>query len=139
MAKHEAEMPSKPFLSDSAYNALKFIALIALPAVGALYFGLASIWGLPKAEEVVGTVTVIDTFLGVLLGISTRSYNASDAKYDGEMEVGHPNEDGVQTVSLQLNDHPESLLGKNKVSFKVVPAEASTTPGDLPPVHPTGP
>lgn len=62
-------------LDNKTYDILKWIALIALPALGALYFGLAKIWGLPYGEEIVGTITVIDTFLGTLLGISTNNYN----------------------------------------------------------------
>lgn len=62
-------------LDNKTYDILKWIALIALPALGALYFGLAKIWGLPYGEEIVGTITVIDTFLGALLGISTNNYN----------------------------------------------------------------
>ena len=46
-----------------------------LPALGTLYFALASIWGLPCGEQIVGTITAIDTFLGVILGISTAQYN----------------------------------------------------------------
>ena len=42
---------------------------------GTLYFALAGIWGLPCAEEIVGTITAVDTFLGVILGISTHNYN----------------------------------------------------------------
>ena len=60
---------------DKTYNVLKYVALIVLPALGALYFGLASIWGLPYGQEIIGTITVIDTFLGALLGISTNNYN----------------------------------------------------------------
>lgn len=62
-------------LPDKVYDILKWIALILLPAVGALYFGLSQIWGLPYGEEIVGTITIIDTFLGALLGISTMKYN----------------------------------------------------------------
>lgn len=62
-------------LSDKTYDFLKWIAMIVLPALGTLYFGLASIWGLPYGEQVVGTITVIDTFLGALLGVSTSQYN----------------------------------------------------------------
>lgn len=62
-------------IPNKVYDILKWIAQILLPAIGALYFGLAGIWGFPYAEQVVGTVTVIDTFLGVLLGISTYQYN----------------------------------------------------------------
>ena len=62
-------------LNDKTYDFLKWIAMIVLPALGTLYFGLASIWGLPYGEQVVGTITVIDTFLGALLGISANNYN----------------------------------------------------------------
>ena len=59
---------------DKTYDTLKWIAMIFLPALGALYFGLASIWGLPYGEQIIGTITVIDTFLGALLGISSSNY-----------------------------------------------------------------
>lgn len=62
-------------LTNKTYDTLKWIAQIVLPALGALYFGLSQIWGLPYGEEVVGTIAVVDTFLGALLGISTAQYN----------------------------------------------------------------
>lgn len=62
-------------LNNKIYNILKYIAQIGLPALGALYFALSQIWGLPYGEEVVGTVTAIDLFLGALLGISSVKYN----------------------------------------------------------------
>jgi len=65
-------------LSDKSYNILKWVALVLLPALGALYFGLAGIWGFPYGEQIVGTITVIDTFLGVILGISTVQYNKKE-------------------------------------------------------------
>ena len=61
-------------LSNDTYDKLKWIALIFLPALGTLYFALASIWGLPYGEQVVGTITAIDAFLGALLGVSTTNY-----------------------------------------------------------------
>ena len=62
-------------MSNNVYDILKYIAQIVLPAIATLYFALAGIWGLPYGEQVVGTITAIDTFLGVLLGISTINYN----------------------------------------------------------------
>lgn len=62
-------------MSNKVYNVLKWVALILLPALGTLYFALAGIWGLPYAEQVVGTITAADTFLGVVLGVSTAQYN----------------------------------------------------------------
>lgn len=61
-------------LSDKTYSLLKWIALILLPALGTLYFALAGIWGLPFGEQIVGTITAIDTFLGAILGISASNY-----------------------------------------------------------------
>nr|DAU44342.1 MAG TPA: holin [Caudoviricetes sp.] len=62
-------------LNDKVYDIFKWIALYLLPAIGTLYFALAGIWNFPFGEEVVGTITAVDTFLGVLLGISTANYN----------------------------------------------------------------
>ena len=62
-------------MSNKTYDVLKWIAQFLLPAAGTLYFALAGIWGLPYGDQVVGTITAIDTFLGVLLGISSANYN----------------------------------------------------------------
>lgn len=64
-------------MSNKFYDILKYIAMIVLPAIGTLYFALASIWHLPYGEEVVGTITAVDAFLGALLGISAAQYNKS--------------------------------------------------------------
>lgn len=61
-------------MSNKVYDILKWIALIFLPALGTLYFALSGIWGLPYGEEIVGTITAIDAFLGALLGISNINY-----------------------------------------------------------------
>ena len=66
-------------MSDKVYDILKWIALYLLPALGTLYFALAGIWEFPYGEEIVGTITALDTFLGVLLGISTAQYNRENA------------------------------------------------------------
>ena len=65
-------------LSNRVYNILKWIAMYMLPAAGTLYFALAGIWGLPYGEQIVGTITAVDTFLGVLLGISTAQYKKAE-------------------------------------------------------------
>ena len=65
-------------LSNIWYDRLKFIAQIVLPALATLYFGLAQIWNLPYAEQVVGTISIVDAFLGALLGISTYNYRKNE-------------------------------------------------------------
>jgi hypothetical protein len=61
-------------MSNKLYDLLKKIAQIWLPALGTLYFALAQIWGLPYAEQIVGTISAIDCFLGAILGISSMQY-----------------------------------------------------------------
>lgn len=63
-------------LSDKVYNIMKWFVVIVMPAVGTLYAALAAVWGFPYSQEVVTTITAVDTFLGAILCISTASYNA---------------------------------------------------------------
>ena len=62
-------------LNNKWYDVLKWIAMYFLPGLGTLYFALSSIWGPPYGEQIVGTITAVDAFLGMLLGISTVNYN----------------------------------------------------------------
>lgn len=64
-------------MSNKVYDALKYVAQIVLPAVATLYFALAQIWGLPYGEQIVGTITAVDAFLGAILRITTIKYEAS--------------------------------------------------------------
>lgn len=65
-------------ISNKTYDILKYVAQYVLPAIGTLYFALSTIWGLPYGEQIVGTITAVDAFLGALLGISTYAYNNGD-------------------------------------------------------------
>ena len=62
-------------MNDKVYNILKWFAMIVFPACATLYMGLANTWGLPYAEEIPATITLVDTFLGTVLMISTSQYN----------------------------------------------------------------
>lgn len=103
--------------SDTTYNLLKRLVQVFLPALSALYFGLAQIWGFPNAEQVVGTIAVLTTFLGVSLGISTATYEKSGAAYDGKLLIT-PTEDKT-IMSLELNEDAGDLQGKDSIRFKV--------------------
>lgn len=105
-------------LSDSTYNKIKSSVQLLIPAICALYLAIAGIWGLPYSQQIVGTLTAIATFLGVLLKVSTKSYDNSDAKYDGKVVV-EDGEDGQKLFSLELNDDPLALQNKESVTFKV--------------------
>ena len=61
-------------ISNKVYDVLKWIAQYLLPALGTLYFAISTIWGFPYGEQVVGTITAIDAFLGAILGLSSATY-----------------------------------------------------------------
>ena len=65
-------------MSNKLYDILKWIAMVVLPAIATLYFALAGIWGLPYGQEIVGTITAVDTFIGVILGISSMQYKKNN-------------------------------------------------------------
>jgi hypothetical protein len=69
-------------LSNKAYDVLKKLAQVWLPALATLYFALSQIWGLPYGEAIVGTITAVDAFLGAVLGISTHLYNKQQGTLD---------------------------------------------------------
>lgn len=71
-------------MTNKVYDILKWIARYLLPALGTLYFALAGIWGLPFGEQIVGTITAVDTFLGIILGISSAKYKKSNTEAEGE-------------------------------------------------------
>ncbi len=70
-------------ISNKVYDILKWIAMYLLPGAGTLYFALSGIWGLPYGEEILGTISAVDTFLGVILGLASNTYNKTIAPEDG--------------------------------------------------------
>lgn len=96
-------------LTDKVYDTLKWIAQLVLPALGTLYFTLSGIWGFPYGEQIVGTIMAIDTFLGVILRISTGSYQG-----DGAI-VYSDDED----VYLNLETEVDDLANKNLAIFRI--------------------
>lgn len=112
-----------PILSNKRYDQLKYISMIVLPALGTLYFTLSQIWGLPKGPEVVGTITGLVTFMGIFLRLSSKTYNSSEAKYDGAMNVTKT--DGVTTFELDVFSDLDKLDQKSEIVMKVVPKHAA--------------
>ena len=105
-------------LSNKTYDVLKWIALYLLPAIGTLYFTLSGVWGFPYGEEIVGTITALDTFIAVILGISTTNY-----KGDGTLRVDTTDpEKDVYTLDL---DVPIDDIALRDVMVLKVDANAS--------------
>lgn len=75
-------------MSNKVYDILAIIGRLILPALGTLYFALAKIWNLPLAEEIVGTIAAVTTFLNAVLKIQSNAYWA-------DIDEGS-DDDGVQ-------------------------------------------
>lgn len=113
---NETPAPKGSFLSNRHYDLFKWVAQIGLPSVGTLYFALAGLWGLPASEEVVGTIVALDAFLGALLGLSSKQY---DATASGTMVVSRSEDGEIQGYSMELEEDPTALADKKEVRFKI--------------------
>lgn len=107
-------------LGNKFYDVLKYVALIFLPALNVLYIGLGQLWGFPNTAEVVSTIALVDTFLGALLQISSKSYNNSAVAVDGYLsstgvdpDTGHPN------LALTVTTDPKELLSGKTARLKI--------------------
>jgi hypothetical protein len=68
-------------LTNKLYEIMKWITLILLPAISMLYLALSEVWGLPYADQIVGTIAAVDLFLGMVLGISSYTYKTNNPLY----------------------------------------------------------
>lgn len=102
-------------IKGKLYRFLKFLAQVVLPAFGTLYFTLAGIWHLPGAQEVVNTVIAVDTFLGVVLHLSSTAYDKT-IEEGGELHIN----EGQLLFELDEDKTNIAKLGdKSEVRFKV--------------------
>ena len=77
MKKGDKTMPSLP---NKVYDWMKYICVIVLPSIGTAYVGISKYIDIPYADAVPGIISVICTFLGAILCISTAQYNLAQAK-----------------------------------------------------------
>lgn len=103
-------------MNNKTYDILKFVAQVFLPALGTLYLGLSKIWGFPYGEEVVGTITAVDLFLGAVLGISSSKYYKTGEDTVGTVSV-NPETDEVDFDFEEMS--AKELSEMKQVKIKV--------------------
>ena len=101
-------------ISNKTYDIIKWIVMIVLPAIIALYSTLASIWGFPYAEQITATLAAIEVFLGAILGISTYNYNKT---CDGILHVDTSDE--TKDSYLFEVDDLDNITDKSKITLKI--------------------
>jgi len=102
-------------MKAKTYDLLKWIAQYLLPALGTLYFALSGIWGFPNGEQIVGTITAVDIFLGVIIGISSSQYNKNK---DGTFLID--TSDAQKDIyRLVLDKDLEDITKKSTLTLKI--------------------
>ncbi len=100
-------------LSNKVYDTLKWISQILLPGLGTLYFAISGIWGLPYCEQVVGTLSAITVFIGMLLGLSAAKYpgdgtiKMQGATYKTKLSIPMSDLNDKKSVMLMVKDGEE--------------------------------
>lgn len=61
-------------MNNKTYDILKWMCIIAFPALATFYSVVAKIWGLPFEDQIPQTITAAATFIGALLGVSSLNY-----------------------------------------------------------------
>lgn len=103
-------------LNDRNYHYVRQSATIILPAIGALYFTLGQLWGLPRVEEIVGTIAALNIFAGVWASVAKKIYDDTGGKYDGTLILEETDEG--TTMHMREVDMV-ALLDKNEITFKI--------------------
>lgn len=101
-------------ISNKLYDILKWMAQYLLPAAGTLYFALSGIWGFPYGEQVVGTITAVDTFLAVILGMSKSGYEG-----DGILNLNTSEDKDTFLMEFTDEDPVAAMKDRKYVTFKV--------------------
>jgi len=107
-------------MSNKTYDFLKGLAMVGFPCAGSIFLILNVFWTIPSLTELLGSVVIFATILGLILKISSVAYFSKDSNFDGKMIV-IPTDNGGKTFSLELHDYPEFFLDKEVITFKVVP------------------
>lgn len=136
MSDNSTQNAGNPWmLGDRAYDFVRKLVQIILPALGSFYFSLAGLWDLPEPDKVVGTIVVVTTFLGIVLGISKAQYTASGKGIDGNLVVA-PTAEGPVVQRLVYDGVAEDLQGKSTVTFKIQEIAQTSLEEEFDPVIP---
>lgn len=82
-------------LSNKAYDIMKAISIVILPAIITCYATISMTWGLPLTEEVVATLGAINVLLGALCKLSSNAY-LNDVE-----EIGASEEDPIDEEVIE--------------------------------------
>ena len=65
-------------LSNKAYDILKWLVIVFAPALMTLVAGLGATGLIANTDVIVTVIGLVATFVGGLIGVSTRNYNKEE-------------------------------------------------------------
>ena len=116
--KPRRALASSLAVTNRTYDALLWAVKYFLPGLGTLYFSVAGLWGLPYAEQVVGTIVAVTLFLSAMLGISKANYKSDPNNFDGVVHIDERKED-ADYWTFEPTQALVDLAGKKELLFKV--------------------
>ena len=113
-------------ISNRTYDLLKRIVTLLLPGIATLYAAIGAAWDFPNTEAVVATLAAVATFGGVLMSFSTKSWNESNSKYDGELiTAGYDEITGLPDLQLKITNDPREFVDRETIRFRSIDRSAS--------------
>lgn len=106
--------------NNKAYDILKFVALIALPGLNTFWVGFGELWDLNNVAQIAGTIALVDTLLGTLLGVSSIQYRKKPLDYDGKLGIsGFDPDTGIPNLQLTVTKDPNEIAEKDHAILKI--------------------
>lgn len=97
--------------ANKVYDILKWVCLIACPAAITLILVVSTIWNIPCATQIVGTIGAVQTFIGACIGISSKNYT------DGTVSV--EDIDDTKAYKFELNEPIENIGDRKSIVLNV--------------------
>lgn len=102
------------------YDFLKYVALVILPAAAALVLGIGVILSWNAATETAGAITLVDTFLGAILGKSATNFKQQDPQAFGDLTFKSNPDGSAEVVNVAVNQANPVFTEGAKVYLNVV-------------------
>lgn len=115
MADH-IDTEKKSMFSNEVYDLLSRIVKLGLPGLGAFYFTVSQLFGLPYGTQVVALFAALAVLGGIFLEISNRSYNNTSVGKDGIIVVDP--DAGIVNGLVQRVPF-DVITGKDVITLKV--------------------
>lgn len=113
--------------STKVYDTLKWFVQILMPAFITFYTALSGLWNLSHVVEVTGTLAAITTFFGVLLGLSSAAYKATNVPNAGTVQQLGSDSNGMPHMAVTFHGNPAELAaGSKTMTFQVQPPPPPT-------------